>query len=184
MTNRIYVNSNEEIYIGKLGKTVGLDGSMKVYIDSDFPEQFKKGASFATNKKTTLTVQSYNPTREVCKFVGVNTIDDAKKLVNQQLFTTLEQTRENCVLEEHEFFWFDLIGCKIVDTNNLLLGVVKDIQRLPSSDYFEVITDNSLVEKELPKTFLIPYVPQYVERIELETKTIHTKDCMGILENS
>lgn len=42
---------SSSIYIGKLGKTVGLDGSLKIYIESDFPEQFKKGAVFTTNKK-------------------------------------------------------------------------------------------------------------------------------------
>lgn len=176
--------NNNDIYIGKIGKTVGLDGTVKVYLDSDFPEQFRKGISFHTNRKTSLTVKSYNASRGICTFEGINDVDSAKKLVNLQLFTTIEQTRETCELEENEFFWFDLIGCKIVDNEKLELGVVNDIQRLPSSDYFEVVTSSALVEKELPKNFLIPYIPMYVVKVDIENKTIYTQDCIYILENS
>lgn len=67
---------------------------------------------------------------------------------------------------------------------DLLLGVVKDIQRLPSSDYFEVVTDIKLQEKELPKLFLIPYIEMYVVEVDIKNKIIYTKDCISILENS
>ncbi|WP_419769131.1 MAG: ribosome maturation factor RimM [Candidatus Marinarcus sp.] len=174
---------SSSIYIGKLGKTVGLDGSLKIYIESDFPEQFKKGAVFTTNKKSTLRVQSYSASRDIVKFENINSADEAKKLVNQQLFTTLEQTRQSCTLEENQYFWFDLMDCKVME-GDLLLGVVKDIQRLPSSDYFEVVTDIKLQEKELPKLFLIPYIEMYVVEVDIKNKIIYTKDCISILENS
>ena len=175
---------NDKIYVGKLGKAVGLDGSLKVYIESDFPQQFKKDAIFTTNKGLTLVVKSYNENRDIIKFDTISTIDDAKKLINQQLYTTIEQTRKSCNLKENEFFWFDLMGCKIVDDSNILLGEVKDIQRLPSSDYFEVETTKELQEKGLPKIFLVPYIELYVQKIDLSLKTIFTKDCFAILENS
>ncbi len=175
---------HDKIYIGKLGKAVGLDGSIKVYIESDFPQQFKKGANFTTNKGLSLVVTSYNANRDTIKFDTIATVDDAKKLTNQQLYTTIEDTRKACFLKENEFFWFDLMGCKILDDNSLLLGEVKDIQRLPSSDYFEVETTKELQEKGLPKTFLIPYIEMYVEKIDLSLKTIYTKACFDILENS
>jgi 16S rRNA processing protein RimM len=175
---------NDKIYVGKLGKAVGLDGSLKVYIESDFPEQFRKDATFTTNKGLTLVVKSYNENRDVVKFDAISSVDDAKKLTNQLLYTTIEDTRKACTLKENEFFWFDLMGCKIVDDSNLLLGEVKDIQRLPISDYFEIETAKDLQEKGLPKTFLIPYLELYILRIDLSLKTIFTKDCFAILENS
>jgi 16S rRNA processing protein RimM len=175
---------DDKIYVGKLGKAVGLDGSLKVYLESDFPQQFKKGATFTTNKGLTLVVKSYNESRDLIKFENISTVDDAKKLINQQIFTTIEQTRIACALKENEFFWFDLMECKIVDDNSMILGVVKDIQRLPSSDYFEVETTKELQEQGLPKLFLIPYIELYVLRIDVTLKTIFTKDCFSILENS
>lgn len=175
---------DDKIYVAKLGKTVGLDGSLKIYSESDFPQQFKKEATFTTNKGLTLVVKSYNHNRGIIKFDTIDTPDEAKKLINQQLFTTIEATRKNCVLKENEFFWFDLIGCKIVDNDNMDLGHIKEIQRLPSSDYFEVETSITLQEKGLPKTFLIPYIELYVTKIDIASKTVYTQDCFAILENS
>ncbi len=175
---------NDKIYVGKLGKTVGLEGLIKVHIDTDFPEQFKKGTTFTTNKGLTLVVKSYNEDRGVIKFENIDSIDDAKKLINQELFSTIEETRRTCNLDENQFFWFDLIGCEIIDDESILLGVVKDIQRLPSSDYFEVVTSKELQDKELPRLFLIPYIDLYVQKVDVDSKTIYTKDCFAILENS
>lgn len=33
---------DDKIYVAKLGKTVGLDGSLKIYSESDFPNNLKK----------------------------------------------------------------------------------------------------------------------------------------------
>ena len=149
---------DDKIYVGKLGKAVGLDGSLKIHIETDFPQQFKKDATFITNKGVSLVVNTYNQNRGVINFNDIASIDDAKKLINQQLFTTIENTRKACRLTKNQFFWFDLIGCQVIENETLLLGEVKDVQRLPSCDYFEVKTSQALQEKELPKLFLIPYI--------------------------
>ncbi len=106
---------NSNIYVAKLGKTVGLKGHLKLHIDSDFPEQFKKDAIFITNRKVSLKVVEYNANRDIVLFENYENIDLAKKLINQELFATAEQTRENCNLKDNEFFWFDLIGCEIIE---------------------------------------------------------------------
>ena len=177
------MNSNL-IYVAKLGKTVGLKGHLKLYIDSDFPEQFKKGVSFTTNKKLTLKVKDYNASREVIQFENYEDVDLAKKLTNQELFSSQEQTRENCKLSENEFFWFDLVDCEVYE-GGLKLGVVKDLHRYPTSDYLEITTDNELVSKELPKTFLLPHIfDQYILNVDIESKSIEVKNAYEILENS
>ena len=177
------MNSND-IFVAKLGKAVGLQGHLRLFIDSDFPEQFKKGATFKTNKKLELKVAEYNSSRELIKFENFNDVDSAKKLTNQELFATLEQTKESCKLKKNEFFWFDLISCDVYE-NNLLLGKVKDIQRYPLNDYLEIITIEGLVNKGLPKVFLIPHIfDKYVLDVNIENKKISVKDSLIILENS
>jgi len=174
---------DNKVFTAKLGKTVGLNGLIKVYIESDFPEQFKVGSSFATNKNKTLVIEQYNQKNGSIKFEGVDSIEDAKKLVNQFLFSTLEQTRQTCSLSEKEFFWFDIIGCKIVEESKEL-GVVKDIHRYPLSDYLEVTTHSELVSQNLPNNFLIPYIDRYIQSVDINNKTICVADCFEILENS
>ena len=170
-----------QVYVAKLGKTVGLNGQLKLYIDSDFPEQFSKNTTFTTNKKTTLTIESFNAKSNIVKFIGIDSIDDAKKLTNQQLFVSLEDTKNICKLEENQYFWFDLIGCEIIEDGENL-GKIADIQRFPQCDYFEVDTNNILVEeKSLAKRFLLPYIPEYIASVDISSKTITTNGALDIL---
>lgn len=176
-----------DIYVAKLGKTVGLDGAMKIHLDTDFPEQFKKGASFLTHKNELLSIESFNKTRSLVKFKEINSIDEAKKYINAQLFTSIEQTRQNCNLDKNQFFWFDLIDALIIDKVNdtqIQLGHIQELHRLPTADYFEIKTLESLVQKELPKVFLIPYTSDYVIEVDIENKKVYTQNALGILENS
>ena len=93
-------------------------------------------------------------------------------------------SQEYCKLEKNEFFWFDLISCEVYE-NDLKLGMVKEIQRYPLNDYLEIITDEELVNKGLPKVFLIPHIfDKYVIDINIETKTIRVIKSLEILENS
>ncbi len=173
-----------KVYVAKLGKTVGLQGHSRLFIDSDFPMQFKKGAVFTTNRNLTLTILEYNPNKELVLFENYLDVDLARKLTNSELFTTQEATKEFCVLKENEFFWFDLISCEIFE-NELLLGKVKDIHRYPLNDYLEVQTSSELVSKELPKVFLIPHIfDKFIEKVDIENKKIFVKNAFDILENS
>lgn len=174
----------DKIYVAKLGKAVGLKGHLRLFIDSDFPEQFKKDAAFTTNRKLQLIVDEYNPSRELIKFKNFDNVDEARKLTNQELYVSKEDTINNCELDENEFFWFDIIDCKIIEDNQIL-GKVKDIHRYPLDDYLEINTDKELVEKKLPKSFLIPYnVQNYITKVDIDKKIIETKNCFEILENS
>ncbi|RXK11867.1 16S rRNA processing protein RimM [Halarcobacter mediterraneus] len=175
---------NDRIYVAKLGKAVGLKGHLRLFIESDFPEQFKKGTSFTTNKNLTLTIEEYNPNRDLVKFQDYNDVDTAKRLTNQFLYTTIEQTKNSCNLENNEYFWFDIINCNIKE-NNQDLGKVVEIHRYPLEDYLEIKTAEDLVKKNLPKTFLIPYnVDNYILNVDIKNKEIEVKNSYEILENS
>jgi len=173
----------KEIYVAKLGKSVGLKGEIKIFIDSDFPEQFCKGATFLTNKNIKLTVNSYNESRDTILFNEINSVEDAKKLTNQELYSTIENTKEFCKLNENQYFWFDIMNCEIYE-EDLLLGKIIDIHRYPISDYFEITTSKNLVDENLPKTFLIPYEEKYILNVDIKNKKINVKDAKAILENS
>ena len=173
-----------KIYVAKLGKAVGLKGHLRLIIDSDFPSQFKKDAIFITDKNIELKVQEYSTSRELVKFENYDNIDIAKRLTNQQLFVSEEDTKQNCKLDENQYFWFDIIGC-VVKENGKPLGKIIEVHRYPLDDYFEIQTDETLVKEGLPKVFLIPYVVDtYIENVDIKNKTIETKNCLEILENS
>jgi 16S rRNA processing protein RimM len=174
---------NDKVYVAKIGKTVGLKGQLKLYIDSDFPEQFKKNKKFITTKNQTIQIETFNHINNTVKFVGIDNIDDAKKLINKELFVTQAQSKEDCVLDQNQFFWFDLIDCDIIE-NNLNLGKVSDIHRFPTSDYFEIKTNQVLVDKDKARIFLIPYIPEYILGVDIKNKNILVKGALDILDAS
>lgn len=174
----------ENVFVAKLGKAVGLKGEIKIHIESDFPKQFKKGANFSTNKKNDLLVEVFNEKRGTIKFQGIDDVDMAKKLTNLELYSSFDKTRENCTLSQGEYFWFDIISCDVIE-NDIILGKIKDIHRYPICDYLEIITDKILIDKELPKNFLLPYVnEEYILNVDIKNKKVYVKDALAILENS
>ncbi|MDD3325075.1 MAG: ribosome maturation factor RimM [Sulfurospirillaceae bacterium] len=171
------------IEVAQIGRLVGLTGELKLHLHCDFPEQFKKGNTFFTEKNATLEVATYNKSRQTISFVGYQDRDLASKLVNALLFTSKESTLENCKLKEGEFFWFDIIGSKVFDGSQLL-GIVGDIERIAISDYLVIKTDDALVSQGFTKSFYIPYIDRYIVHFDSSKKEIVTRDCTGILENS
>ncbi len=173
------------VYVAKLGKTVGLKGQLRLHIDTDFPEQFKKNATFITNKKQKLQIETINLKSKTVKFIGIDTIEDAQKYINSQLLTTIEDTVQNCKLEDKQFFWFDIENCNIYE-NNKLLGTVKDIHRYPIDDYLEISIDKELLKSNdtLPSTFMLPYNDNYIVNVDIKSKTINTSNAIDIMEAS
>jgi len=171
------------LHIATIGKTVGIKGDMKFHIKCDFPEQFANGSTFFSSLKKELTLNDVNLERGTIKIAGINTIEDAKKFTNAKLFTTREETRKNCHLEEGEFFWFDLEDCDIFEDKKLL-GRVEDVERIGITNYLNVKTDEKLVEAGFSKSFLIPFHKPFILSTDVEKKVIIADGAMDILEAS
>ena len=174
---------DELVLVAKIGRLVGLRGELKLNIHCDFPEQFHPSASFLTDKNFNLEINSYNKNKKTVSFKGYSSREDAAKLVNINLFTTKENSQKECSLQEGEFFWFDIIGSTLEDENTIL-GVVQDIERVGAVDYLIIKTDDTLIEKNLPTLFYVPYIDRYIIDFDKESKVIISKDTFGILENS
>jgi len=174
--------SNDDSLIAQIGRTIGLWGDLKFNLHTDFPEQFKIGNTYKSNRGD-LTIADINFTRGIVKFRGYESIDAAKKLTNTKLFANEAQTKENCDLKEGQHFWFDIIGCAVEDEGSIV-GMIEDIQRMGDTDYLIIKTDENLVEEGLSKSFLLPYIDRYVVKADVEAKLVYTKDAKDILESS
>ena len=95
----------------------------------------------------------------------------------------MEETRANCKLEDGEFFWFDLVGCAVVEDGKIL-GEVVDIDRINAFNYLKVQTDESLIKDGFAKTFLFPHNLPFVLDTDIDKKIITTSGAMDILEAS
>jgi len=168
--------------IAQIGKSVGLKGHLKLNLFTDFPEQFKKGRIFTTPRGT-LEIESYNPKRGLIKFKNIDNLEDAKKLTNLKLYSDETQTRDFCKLKDGEYFWFDIIGCDVIEGTQIV-GRVKDVQRVLDTDYLLISTADELIAQKLPKNFLIPYIDRYIESVDIQNKKIFVIDAIDILRAS
>ena len=176
-------HSSQLLHIATIGKTVGIKGDMKFHDKSDFPEQFKVGSSFFINKKDKITLTDINHERGLVKINNLTNLDDCKKFTNAKLFTTYEETRKNCHLEEGEYFFFDLEDCKVFEDSKLL-GVVKEVERIGITNYLSIITDESLVSNGATKSFLVPFIEPFKKSVDIDNKSITLSGAIDILEAS
>lgn len=182
--------TNNRIQIGKIGRTIGFDGSLRLFVQTDFPQSIATGKSYYTSHiaHPSLRVESYEylPNKDYAKirFYGIDTSEAAKALTNHILYTTIAQSRQDCTLGEDEFFWFDIIGCEIIESSEIL-GNVQDIERIGDTDYMLIATSPLLLKShKLPKTFLLPYIERFIIDTDITHKRIHTQNARDILENS
>lgn len=176
-------NKNNLLHIATIGKTVGIKGDMKFHIKCDFPEQFVAGATFLINKKESITLSEVDLERGIVRINNIANPEDAKKFTNAKLFTTYEETRKNCHLNEGEYFWFDIENCEVYEDGKCL-GIVKEVERLNITNYLSIVTDASLVKKGLPKSFLVPFIEPFKVDVDIEKKRITLSGAMDILEAS
>lgn len=174
--------SKESALIAQVGRTIGLWGDLKFHLHTDFPEQFQIGTTFKSSRGD-LTISEFNEKRGTIRFIGYESIDSAKKLTNVKIYADEQQTRENCDLNNGQYFWFDVIGCS-VKQDDLILGKIRDIQRMGDTDYLVIETESTLVEKSHPKNFLLPYIERYILNVDIEEKIVYTQDAKDILEAS
>jgi 16S rRNA processing protein RimM len=171
-----------KLVIATVGKTFGFNGFLKLHIHSDFIEQFHKKSLWQTSRGE-LEIEEFDLKKSLVKFRGFNSLEDAKKLVHTKLFSTEEESRELCELDEGEFFWFDIFGLSVVEDGEIL-GAVKEIERIAGTDYLIVETSAELQKKRLPKSFLVPYLDRYILDVNLEERAISTTGAKEILEAS
>ncbi|MBE0495800.1 MAG: 16S rRNA processing protein RimM [Campylobacterales bacterium] len=171
-----------ELEVAQIGKVVGLKGDLKLHSHSDFPEQFHVGATFYTASGSPLRICAFNAQTFHVRFASYEERERASTLTNTFLYTTIEATKQTCTLSEGEYFWFDIVGCKVVE-NGEVLGVVEEIERIGTQDYFVLNTAPHLVEQGLCATFLIPYGDRYVLHVNVDSKEIISKDARELLES-
>jgi 16S rRNA processing protein RimM len=173
----------QRLHIATIGKTVGIKGDMKFHIKCDFPEQFQNNSTFLTNKNNTITLSEVNLERGLIKIAGIHNIEDAKKFTNIQLYTTREETRKNCHLDEGEFFWFDIEDCEVFE-NGKSVGIVEDLDRIGVTNYLNIKTSKELIELGRAKSFLLPFQKPFVLNTDIDKKIITVDGAMDILEAS
>lgn len=155
------MKNNNLILIGKVIGFFGIKGEMKVYSESDFiSDRFKVGA------KIIFKMNNMNIEAEVTSFrihkkmilITIDHINDINMVLKYNGQNIYAKGTDEITLKEDEYYLDDLIGLKVLDENNNSIGVVNDFLEVPQG---------SLLEIKNQKTFLVPFVKEYILEIKL-----------------
>jgi len=166
------------IPVAKILSTHGIKGELKVSPLLSYSEILLQIKRFylTKNKENFLEVENirkgpgYNV--YLVKFKDID-FEEAQSLTNQILYIDFEDLPD---LEEDEFYYYQIIDFKVKDKNNKLWGKIKEI--MPMGEY-----DLILVKTESGEEFYIPLVEEYVEELDLYSKTILVKNIKALVES-
>lgn len=151
------------IYIGKIVSTHGIKGEVKII--SDFFEKdkiFKKGFKlYITPLYHEEVINTYRVHKnyDMVTFNGYNDINEILKYIGMGVYIK----RSDLDLKEDEYLLSDLIGYVVYD-NNELLGKVSGINF------------NNNVLLKIDDIFYIPFIDEFIEKVDVKTKKIMTRN--------
>lgn len=180
------------IEIGKIVAAQGLNGEVRVYPDSDFPERFlEPGKRWlllpgqAEPQPIELVQGRYLHGKGlyVIQFAGVDDRNGAEALQGTKLVVP---SSDRPPLEEDEFHVLDLIGLEVYDqASQMFIGTVTRV--VPAgNDLLEVKrpfqNDGTQPEKKQSDTILIPFVKPIVPVVDVPQKRIEITPPKGLID--
>ena len=164
----------EFIYIGKIVSTHGIKGEIKIISDFDF-----KDKAFVIDKKIYLgsekcefIIKSYRKHKnyDMITLEGYNDINLVLPFMKENVYIK----NDELVLDDGQYLDSSLIGLDIY-CDEEYLGKIPEIF-LPSPNR-KVIRFN-----KDGKNYLVPYVPNFVKKIDLSSNKVLLYNMEGVLE--
>jgi 16S rRNA processing protein RimM len=154
--------SEQFIRIGKILKSQGHRGAVRVLPLTDFPERFQEMQRVRVklqDRSEVYTIEECKPHGKflTIKFKEIVDMNAAEKLRGSYL----EVTRQELVpLQEDSYYIFDIVGMSVFDQDETLLGKVTDVLQTGANDVYVVETGG--------KPLLIPALKQVVRKVDLQ----------------
>ena len=125
---------NKKISIARFSSVFGIKGEIKMVVYSDSPKNIEKYDLFDENEKS-LKIKITNKNKAIIgsasgnpvlivKIDGVNNRDDAQKMCGKEVFALRESFAKT---KENEFYYADLIGLDVINSNSKKIGKVVNI---------------------------------------------------------
>lgn len=165
------------VAIAKVARPKGLKGEVFADVLTDFPERFEGLvdviAVLPDAKQSNLKIEGHRFQNErlVLKFAGHDTVESVEPLRKAEICIPETQA---VVLEEGEFFDWQLEGCRVVTTAGEEIGTVGEVHRTGG-------TENLLVSGD-DRDYLIPFAESICVDVDLDSKLITIDPPEGLLE--
>lgn len=169
---------DELISIGKILNFHGIKGEVKLGYTKGKETQIQNLKTVYISKDgkdEVLTVVSvrFHKQHALVKFKEINSINEVEEIKGKEV-RILKKVAED-FLTNDEFLVSDLIGMKVLNSDEELIGTVDEVGSNGASEILEIKDANG-------KKHLVPFVKQLVPFIDLKTKTIVINDIEGLIE--
>lgn len=169
---------SDRLTVGRIVRTIGLQGAVKVIPTSDFrAERFKEGNSLTlsfpkTDRLQKITVKSHQMLNDVdiLTFKDISTIEEAEGLIGGEL----EVEKDPTILKEGQYFHADLLKMTAVLKDGRTIGPVIKIE-----EYGPYITLR--IKQENGKDVLIPFVKAFIHAVDQRKNQIIIDAPEGLL---
>ncbi len=163
--------------LGKILKTRGLDGTMKVFSSTEFASiRYKKGNTLSlfnekSNERIEVTVKNYSYSKgfDYVLFEEIDKIELAEKYIGFLIQIDREKIPP---LEDGYYFHSDLIGLTVFEGEEKI-GIVKDVEEFSSVKSLRIKMNNG-------KSLLLPFIEVFIKKIDLKEKRIDVKLIAGM----
>lgn len=159
---------------GKIVNTHGLRGEVKALAYVDSPDFFDAVKTLYTDNGRTLKLKNWRVSKGavLLKFTGVDTVEAAEELKNQEISVKREDLPP---LPEGRFYIADILGMEVITDAGRNLGKVVDVFKTGSNDVYTVRGDEG--------EFLIPVIDEVILSTSLAEKRIIIKPLKGLLDD-
>ena len=169
----------KKLKVGKILTTHGLKGELKIKSETDYGDiRFGKGSVLYltfNNQEMEMVVATsrIHKNNYLVSFEGYQDINAVEIFKGLDVFAPKDVE----LLDEGEIYYDDLIGCKIVDATNTVLGEVVDVMETMAHDILVLKTQNN-------KKAMIPYVDAFIEEVDVDDKVIVINNMDGLINEN
>lgn len=161
----------EYLFIGEIVGTHGIKGEVRIVSDIEYKDSiFKPGIHLYIGKnKEEHTIASYrfHKIYDMVTFTGIDDINDVLIYKGEKVYVNREEITFPSFLKQ------DLIGMDVI-SDGKYRGQVTNIMKNKVQDI--------LVVKQNEKKYLVPYVDELIEQVDLEQQTIYVQYIKGLLD--
>ena len=162
--------------LGYISRPHGLNGSMVLVLDVDFPNQYEKLKSLFVEVKGQLVpyfIESLQirPDKAVIQLEEVDSEEKALGLKNSPVFLPLTMLPS---LPEDKYYYHEIVGYQVQDVNEGALGLVAEIIPMPMH--------NILVMDYQNQEVLIPVTDDVVTKVDKVNQVVYTALPDGLLD--
>ena len=164
----------KQILIGQIVNTHGLKGELRII--SNFPYKelvFTKGFKVYVGKRNDVCIiNSYRKHKmfDMVTFEGIDSIDNAIAYKGDLVYINRDD------LEIDGFINEDLIGFHVYD-NEELIGTLNEIINNGAHDIL-------VIESDKEKKVMIPFVDEYIKKVDLDNKKIIIEAITGLIDEN